>query len=539
MKKRNTTSRLNAVDYSIFIIFSLAAAAMLYLFYKDLNSFTIKQAEEPVAKIFFKRNIAQRKFIDNDIWEVLTDSSDIYDGDRIRTSKNSEAYTEFFDSGVQIELHEKSMVQIFKNKKQRSIDFIGGEILVTNNSEEEEIIVYSGKKEIAISKDSEVKLTLPQVTSFTTEEEMPEEETVLIDVLKGHVEVTDQAENQISEIEAEPLVINTGTSVTFTPRQKPVERPIIPTENVNSGITRVFENNVAHFRKGGEWWDESLKKQRWNYYYNFYTSTVSESFRKIPQGSLLVFNIKGRADIPMTKLTMWVSDGKDNSKSISNYAPVFFNNGMGVKKGETFEFNKALLLDQEIVNTSTSFITLDYSNDDYDMPGEVFDVVITMTVLSGEDAKAQKQIEKSYEKSFEYKTAPFIKDVWGSGPEDYNCCFSINASEIFGNSVYIPEGTRITISIDGQTNSYVEWMCPEIVDVSGSEWKQLLSGENWENRFFEEPLEEGKSFDSMRTYTLLRPMKTSDICFFRLLIVPQGLSFIPTFEDLTIDFKVE
>ena len=42
MKKRNTTYRLNKVDYSIFIICSLAAAFTLYLFYRDLNSYTIK-----------------------------------------------------------------------------------------------------------------------------------------------------------------------------------------------------------------------------------------------------------------------------------------------------------------------------------------------------------------------------------------------------------------------------------------------------------------------------------------------------------------
>ena len=145
MKKRSTTYRLNKVDYAIFIIFSIAAAVMLYLFYRDLNSFTIKQSEEPVAKIYFKRNTAQRKFIDNDIWEVLTNSSDIYDGDRIRTSKNSEAYTEFNDTGIQIQLREKSMVQIFKNKKERNVDFIGGEIFVATTKPEEKVVIHYGK----------------------------------------------------------------------------------------------------------------------------------------------------------------------------------------------------------------------------------------------------------------------------------------------------------------------------------------------------------------------------------------------------------
>ncbi len=83
MKKRSTTYRLNKVDYSIFIICSIAAAAMFFLFYRDLNSFTIKQTEEPIAKIYFKRNTAQRKFLDSDVWEVLANSSNVYDGDRI------------------------------------------------------------------------------------------------------------------------------------------------------------------------------------------------------------------------------------------------------------------------------------------------------------------------------------------------------------------------------------------------------------------------------------------------------------------------
>ncbi|MBP5359835.1 MAG: FecR domain-containing protein, partial [Treponema sp.] len=132
-KKRSTTSRLNAVDYLIFIICSLASLAMFYLFYRDMNSFTIKQSEDPIAKIYFKRNTAQRKFLDGDIWEVLTSSSDVYDGDRIRTSNNSEAYTEFSDGAAKIQLNEKSMIQIFQNKNERSINFIGGEIFVESN----------------------------------------------------------------------------------------------------------------------------------------------------------------------------------------------------------------------------------------------------------------------------------------------------------------------------------------------------------------------------------------------------------------------
>ncbi len=223
MKKRNTTYRLNIVDYLIFIICSLAAAAALILFYRDLNSYTIKQAEAPVAKIYFKKNTAQRKFVDNDIWEVLTNSSDIYDGDRIRTSKDSEAYTEFNDSGIQIQLREKSMVQIFKNKKERSVDFIGGEIFVATTKPEEKLIIHSGKNEISIGQVSEVKLALPQVPAAVAageEEVKPEENTVVIEVVSGQVEVIEapaSAKNKTEKKEAEPIVLSAGESLTLIP----------------------------------------------------------------------------------------------------------------------------------------------------------------------------------------------------------------------------------------------------------------------------------------------------------------------------------
>lgn len=240
MKKRNTTYRLNKVDYLIFILCSLAAAAALFLFYRDLNSYTIKQAEEPVAKIYFKKNTAQRKFVDNDIWEVLTNSSDIYDGDRIRTSKDSEAYTEFNDSGIQIQLREKSMVQIFKNKKQRSVDFIGGEIFVATTKPEEKIVIHSGKNEISIGQVSEVKLVLPEVPPAVAsgEEEAVEESPVVIEVISGQVEVVEQAasEKKVEKKDEDPIVLSAGESITLIPQVEEkvpvIEEPVKAAEAV-------------------------------------------------------------------------------------------------------------------------------------------------------------------------------------------------------------------------------------------------------------------------------------------------------------------
>ena len=236
MKKRSTTSRLNKVDYAIFIIFSIAAAVMLYLFYSDLNSFTIKQSEEPIAKIYFKKNTAQRKFLDSDIWEVLTNSSDIYDGDRIRTSKNSEAYTEFNDSGIQIQLREKSMIQLYKNKENRSVDFIGGEIFVANNSPEQKLVVHSGKKEIAVTKESEVKIILPEVSEAAAAGAKPAEESpVVVEVVSGQVEIKEEPapKAKSEKVEPEPIVVSAGQTVVLEPV---VETPPVKEEPVKEKV---------------------------------------------------------------------------------------------------------------------------------------------------------------------------------------------------------------------------------------------------------------------------------------------------------------
>ena len=248
MKKKSTIYRLNKVDYAIFIIFSIAAAAMLYLFYSDLNSFTIKQSEEPVAKIYFKRNTAQRKFIDNDIWEVLTNSSDIYDGDRIRTSKNSEAYTEFNDTGIQIQLREKSMIQIFKNKKERSVDFIGGEIFVANNSSEEKVIIHSAKKEIAITQPAEVKITLPDVSEAAAAGEQEAElSPVIVEVVSGQVEIKEEpapaAKTKTEKIEPEPIVVTAGETVTLEPVVAP--EPVVETPAVEEVVPEPAVEEIA------------------------------------------------------------------------------------------------------------------------------------------------------------------------------------------------------------------------------------------------------------------------------------------------------
>ncbi len=193
MKKRNTTYKLNKIDYSIFIICSIGIVIMLYLFYKDMNSFTVRQDEEPIAKIYFKKNTAQRKFVDNDIWEILTSTSDIYDGDKIRTSQNSEAYTKFNNSDVEIQLREKSMIQVFRNKTDKAIEFLSGEMSLSNNSGNDDFVVKTGTKEIKVSKSSEVKVVIPEETKNSASP------VIEVEVVQGEIQIADAVSAKTSD----------------------------------------------------------------------------------------------------------------------------------------------------------------------------------------------------------------------------------------------------------------------------------------------------------------------------------------------------
>lgn len=109
----------------------------LFLFWKDINVSFSKANEDPIAVIYFKKNTAQRKLIDGNIWERIKTATPIYNGDKIRTAALSEAYTIFNDSS-KIDLHENTLIQVFNKKDKNSIEFVSGSIsiLSTENNVE-------------------------------------------------------------------------------------------------------------------------------------------------------------------------------------------------------------------------------------------------------------------------------------------------------------------------------------------------------------------------------------------------------------------
>lgn len=539
MKKRSTTYRLNKVDYAIFIIFSIAAAVMLFLFYRDLNSFTIKQSEEPVAKIYFKKNTAQRKFIDNDIWEVLTDCSDIYDGDRIRTSKNSEAYTEFLDSGIQIELREKSMVQIFKNKKERSIDFIGGEIFVANNSPEEKVVVRSGKKEIAISQASEVKLALPEVSEAVAagaEEVIEEDNTVIIEVVSGQVEVSEVAEKTETGIKAtEPMVVSAGESITLVPtvvemakakaaktseiaesveveelllEEKTVdeeieiseieepaaekimspavktETPVVvqtviptqaePVEIPTEPITVGVEKTYERSSVYFQRNDYDRANGKYNYGTGCNLFEVSEKNKSIPAGTALEFTMRGTADRDISRWAIQISTGEEEWVQAHPFKSSYGNDGSGIKADEPFTYKAVYILNKPIVNTNSSWVNICYDPEILDEGAVIRNFEVSAKVISIDSEKEKKYISSGYTKTIEYETITFPLVKWGKKPSEYDFKIDIDSADIFGDFIIIPKGTKIKITISGICDRDFKGMRSELEEITENEWIEIL-----------------------------------------------------------------
>ena len=130
--QRKTKSRL---VNCIFVLFCCTVFAWsIYRFWQDLNSSSVRTDKTKIADIYFKKNIAQRKFIDRVVWERLQQGDPLYDNDTIRTSSLSQAVINF-DEGISVEIDESTMIQIAREKDgSYSISSGGGNFTVDTTS---------------------------------------------------------------------------------------------------------------------------------------------------------------------------------------------------------------------------------------------------------------------------------------------------------------------------------------------------------------------------------------------------------------------
>ncbi len=116
----------------IVIIFSL-------LFYFDFTSRSAAGQERIVGSISFKKQIAQRKYSDQVVWDEIEQSAPVYNNDSLRTADNSEAVVRLTD-GTEITVNENSMIQLSFTTDEIDIQFKGGSISTRRGDVSGEIV---------------------------------------------------------------------------------------------------------------------------------------------------------------------------------------------------------------------------------------------------------------------------------------------------------------------------------------------------------------------------------------------------------------
>ena len=139
--------KLNKVDLLIILICFTGAFFSGAAFWKEYNNTLVKLNENPVGIIIFKKRVAQRRFVDRNVWDRLQQTSPIYNGDMIRTIEQSEAVIVFQDETAYLSMDENTIIQVYYNNEgETRIDFSDGNMeLVSENTN---IIISSGDSTI-------------------------------------------------------------------------------------------------------------------------------------------------------------------------------------------------------------------------------------------------------------------------------------------------------------------------------------------------------------------------------------------------------
>ena len=148
MQKKITKDRV--IDI-IIVFFCLAGACISGVaFWREYNHTLVKLNEEPVATIIFKKRVAQRKFLERDVWDRLKQTSPVYHGDTIRTVEQAEAIIIFQDNITYLSMDENTIIQVYYNSQGGAkIDFSSGDLEVV--SENENLEISSGTSTIVVA----------------------------------------------------------------------------------------------------------------------------------------------------------------------------------------------------------------------------------------------------------------------------------------------------------------------------------------------------------------------------------------------------
>lgn len=535
MKKKNTISRLNKIDYSIFIICSILAVFMFYLFYEDMNSFSIKQDESPIAKINLKENTVQRKFSNRNIYEKVSLDTNIYDGDTLRTADKSKVSAEFLADNANVVLNENSMIQFFQNKKKDSINFLSGEIQLKNNSKKKTIVLQTGIKEIAIKEDSEVKVAVQNIQN-----EYEDSKEAVIDVVSGEVEISDIKEvtKAKKEKESKKQKISAGETASF--KFVDFSSDVLNQIAQNVKQESVIENNIEENKEveiienieSGVSGEQLIGSTKFTYFmynpeaklYNYGIScTLSDLLgknKRIPKGSAIEVTVSGIPDNFINNFAIQISTGEDNWDEADSFRWESMSEKNGALKGEKFVEKRIVIVRKEIKNTSKASLGISYEPYLLDKEVNVKDFEVKARVVTKNVNNKIVTLAPNFYKEFKFDTANLGKD-------NDSYVFSVNAENVFGDYVTIPKGTKLKLHIEGATSKNINWL--EVVLVNDV-WKSKIvkNPENLDDiNLIDTEIQKDVPFIIEKVYTFIDDLPISNEFSFKIYFNSEEKGYTP------------
>lgn len=507
-KKRNTRLKASLADILLFILCSLGAATALGLYYKDINSWSLKNNEVAVAKIYFKKNVVQRKFIDNDIWERVNQESPIYNGDKIRTAQDSEIHAQFEKTGTKIQLKENSLIQIFSNKKEKSIDFLSGEILLASAQNDEEAVIMAVKKKISAAPNSKVKITISKSEKNEKKESLPTE--AVVEVIEGEAQVTNvplkQAIFQKPAAEEETQTITAGEQFVVTeepieaePEPEPAqfesvppveeETPQVEEETQEAEIVpetrlepaqsekaankeedeedeapaasqaakaepkepvQIEKNAVAVVQSPSMKFAKNVFNQKtgeYNYGFGVILRKLFGTKRIIPAGSVIELKIRG---VPNKNLSAFGLDVNGvNWQKVSATTIAVPNAGKGLLAGIPFNERICIYIQKEISSTNQGNIYFSYDINKLDEEVEIKDFKVEAKILSLDADEIISQIPVGKKSLVTIDKIQIKRVKWDHGDSGFT--LYLPTQRILGYTKSLPKGAKIKINLSAQS----------------------------------------------------------------------------------------
>ncbi len=503
-KKRNTRSKASIADILLFILCSLGAATALGLYYKDINSWSLKNNETAVAKIYFKKNVVQRKFIDNDIWERVNQESPIYNGDKIRTASDSEIHAQFEKTGTKIQLKENSLIQIFSNKKEKSIDFLSGEILLASSQNDEEAVITAVKKKISAAPNSKVKITISKAEKNEKKESQPKE--AVVEVIEGEAVVTNVpkaalfqkpveeaqtitageefivTEEPIVEAESEPEQFEFAPPAEEeTPQieEETQEAETVPETKVESAKiektankeedeeeetpaasqaakaepkepVQIEKNAVAVVQSPSMKFAKNVFNQKtgeYNYGFGVILRKLFGTKRIIPAGSVIELKIRG---VPNKNLSAFGLDVNGvNWQKVSATTIAVPNAGKGLLAGIPFNERICVYIQKEISSTNQGNIYFSYDINKLDEEVEIKDFKVEAKILSLDADEIISQIPVGKKSLVTIDKIQIKRVKWDHGDSGFT--LYLPTQRILGYTKSLPKGAKIKINLSAQS----------------------------------------------------------------------------------------